>query len=168
MLEGGRDAWSLLAYIVIKTLNQKRIMLCIWVSTNWGVGETRQLQSHFVTPPVTEENLCVFFALLSLLVACTKKVTKSHFNAIRKRESREENLKKKKQPTLNKASKTQHNPRERLITFHVLKHIRGLNFSWTQVSSAPPQSWFPWKPQYWGCVTALEASHINRRWMNAL
>lgn len=34
MLEGGRDAWSPLAYIIIQTLNQKRIMLCIWVSTN--------------------------------------------------------------------------------------------------------------------------------------
>lgn len=34
MLEGGRDAWSPLAYIIIQILNQKRIMLCIWVSTN--------------------------------------------------------------------------------------------------------------------------------------
>lgn len=34
MPEQGRDAWSPLAYIIIQTLNQERIMLYIWVSTN--------------------------------------------------------------------------------------------------------------------------------------
>lgn len=69
MPERGRDAWSPLAYIIIQTLNQKRIMLCIWVSPNQGLGEDRQLQHHFVPPPMTvnQRELSIFFALLSPL-----------------------------------------------------------------------------------------------------
>lgn len=93
MLEGGRDAWSPLAYIIIQTLNQKRIMLCIWVSTNEGLGEARQLQHHFVTPPITvnrREFECFLCSALSA-VACRKKFKNSYFMQPETRESREEN-----------------------------------------------------------------------------
>lgn len=61
-----------------------------------------------------------------------------------------------------------HNPKENHNTFHVSKHIRGLNFAWTLVSSPPILSLKAPVRLQLNCVTALEASRINRKWMNAV
>lgn len=164
---GGRDVLSQLAYIsvIIQILNQNRIMLYIWVSTNIHLGQPRQLQHNFVTPPVIvnkrERTECFLCSALSA-VAVKKKAEKCYFKAIRNKTAG--NRQKNPKPT--PKQKKPHNPKEKPNTFHVLKHIRGLNFAWTQVSSLPTHILVFLKAPVTlqlNCVTALEASHINRR-----
>lgn len=91
-------------------------MLYIWVSTNKHLGQPRQLQHHFVTPPVIvnkrERTECFLCSALSA-VAVKKKAKKCYFKAIRNktagnRQKNQTNPKTKKNPQ--PKGKTQHVP----------------------------------------------------------